>query len=260
MGSLERIHRGYAQAAAEIEAAIGVPLCVPACGLCCEANSVLALGIESEYAASFLLGRPDLLNPVLDRCREWLTRPGQWTYGRKFTAELYQQLQPEWHMALQSACPFMLEDKRCMVHLARPMVCRAFGVTRMAHRECSRPLGAGEDSDTRAIWKDSAALPLHRWTKELRHAVRHNPMLCREGFLAAMLFQHFRAEELAGLLDDGKVPLIKLTFGWGGTHALLWQEQLEREWSSQAADKSISRSPKMREVGGVPRLVISLTK
>lgn len=263
-GALERIHRGYDEAAARIEGATGGPLCVPGCDAnCCEHNSVLAYGIEAELAASHLLGQPAKLRAVLDACHAWLTKPGRYTYGGKITPALWDDLRPEFLAILRERCPLLTEDKRCALHAARPLVCRAYGVTRVPARECPRPWAPGENHDNRLYWDGtSAEIPLYKWVRDLRRKITE-PRYSRQGFFATMLYERFRASELAGLLDDGKVPLLKLAVGWGDGyqfqnegHMLLWQEQLEREWRADAADKSIAEVVPLEERPTGPVMVM----
>jgi len=256
---LNAIHNGYTKAAERIIQTIGVPICIPYCGHCCENNSVLAFGLEAEYAASYLLGKPHLINTVLDSCREWLTRTGDYTYGRQLTVELWNEKASEWERILQEPCPFLTTDKKCLIHQARPLVCRAYGVTHMPGPDCPRPLGRGEDENSRAWFdaKNNHEIPLYNMVIELRNNIIE-PRYSRQGFFTTMLFERFRANELAGLIDDGKIPLLKLSVGWGGdSNLMLWQEQLDKQWRAEAADKSIAEQIplRQREHEGKPPIV-----
>jgi len=255
---LERVHRGYAQAATEIETAIGGPICVAKCGLCCHHNSVVAYGIEAELAASWLLGQPRLINPVLDRCHDWLTRrDNRYTYGSKITPELWSDLRGEFEQALQEPCVLLdQETKQCLVHWGRPLVCRAYGVTRVPAPHCPRPLGPAEDIGSRTYWDGrDRSLNLYRDVDKLLKSIIER-RYDRQGFFVTMLYERFRAKELAGLLDDGKVPLVKAAVGWGTGYLLLWQEQLERQWRAEAADNSIAEQVPLEDRDGLPVMVM----
>jgi Fe-S-cluster containining protein len=265
---LEKVHRGYDSAASEVSKATGARLCVPGCGLCCH-NSVLALGIEAELAASWLLGQPKLFDRVMDACYEWLTRPGKYTYGGKLDYERWQELLPEYESVLREPCPFLLEDRSCLIHWARPLVCRAYGVTRMPAPNCPRPLGFGEGSNARAYWDgrtpmqfapDHKPVSLYQLIRDLKGLMAAYPRYSREGFFTTFLYERFRAKTLAGLLDDGKVPMVKVFAAWGGSHLLLWQEQLDQQWKAEAADKSIAQQVPMERLDGLPVMTIKRKK
>jgi len=46
----------------------------------------------------------------------------------------------EYVKSTSSSCPFLDGDKLCIIHDARPVVCRAYGVTRTTGPECPRPI------------------------------------------------------------------------------------------------------------------------
>jgi Fe-S-cluster containining protein len=245
---LDAIYRGFNNAARDIELQTGVPICVPGCGRCCM-QSVHAHGIEAEYAGSLILGslgkRPGLLSEVLDRCREWLTREGNWTYSRGWFGTI--DLSNEYRRAFQERCCFLTDDLECLIYDARPMVCRAFGVTHLPGLDCPRPLGVGEDQSARAIVTyDTPANPLRAMVDRLLKSIRE-PRYNRQGFFATFLFERFRARELAGLIYDGKVPLVKQMVGWGGGYKLLWQDQFDREWELAQVDQSIDEEVSVKD-------------
>jgi Fe-S-cluster containining protein len=246
---LEVIHVAYGLAQQEVETAIGVPICQPDCGRCCAENSISCYGFEAEYVGSCLIGA-GLLKEGLDRARAWLTEPGQWTYGSKLNLEKLKELVPELRRASLSPCCFLMDDKKCMIWNSRPMVCRAYGVTRMPGPICPRRLGIGEDFLHRVTWDpDHPKVPVRPLFNSLIGMVRE-PNYLRQAFLPMMLFQRFRADELAGLAYDGKIPLVKLHVGWGEGISMLWQEQVERDWTAQLADQSIAEQVPLVERDG----------
>jgi len=259
--ALDRVYASFGEAARRVEAATGQPICVPDCGMCCKDNTIHCYGVEAEYIASFLLGTPARLKLALDACRDWLTRPrksGQWTYGRKVTPELWQQLvdKGELMAALTEPCPFLLDDKKCLIHDCRPAVCRAYGVTRLPGKDCPRPVGINESSDARCWWDPHhPSLPVFDMMQACLAKVKEQRYQ-RQGFLPAMLFERFYAKELAGMLDDGRVPLVKLGVGVGQGYMLLWQEEMEATWSAILADRSIETQVPLREENGLPRMVL----
>ncbi len=264
---LEVIHLGYSIAASQIEAALGRSICMENCGQCCTTNSVVTLGLEAEYVASWLAGRPDLHYQIMDACREWLTRPGRYTFGKGFSQEWFAspQGQRELLQAAGEPCPFLDTDKKCMIHPARPLVCRAYSVLHQSP-DCPRPKGLGEGPDSQ-MWFNAngrhfAGAPFPQTPtslKEMEARLRlriHEVRYLREGFVYFMLMERFHATELAGLMDDGRVPMIKVSVGLGGTVRLLYQEQLELEWKARFADESIAQQVPLKDVDGVPVMVI----
>ncbi len=256
---LEKLYAAFGEAARRVEAATGQPTCVPGCGLCCQHNTVHAYGVEAEYAASILLGKPENLKPAIDACRDWLTRKGNWTYGRQITSSLWNDLvnRGELIRALTEDCPFLQTDKRCLIHDGRPTVCRAYGITRLPGRECKRPAGLMEEDGKARVWWDPhhASLPLYDMLNGYIATITE-PRYRRMGFLPMMIFERFNAKELAGLLDDGKVPLVKMTVGMGQGYNLLWQEEMEATWKALSADKSIATQVPLVERNGVPVMQI----
>lgn len=254
---LEEVYKMVQFAQQQVEQAIGVPVCVESCrGLCCRMNSIAAYGVEAEHVASWLLTQGKLLPDILDRARGWLTAPGNWTYGRKLNYGIWKSLEMELREALMEPCCFLSDEGRCLIHEVRPLVCRTYGVLHMPGSNCPRPLGFGEDENSRA-WFDAKdpSLPIRLRWNSLRWSMKE-PRFNRGGFLAMMLFERFHAKELAGLMDDGRIPLVKAHEGHGRGLALLWQDDLEREWRNVKADISIAGAVPLRYREGVPRMVV----
>lgn len=230
---LEAIHRDFGTAANALEAWNLAPICT-GCGKCCETNTVLCQGVEAEYIASWLLGQPGKINPVLDRCEAWLIEPGAWTYGpAKITMDLMNRLAPEFNRAARGQCPLLAEDKSCTVHYARPVACRAYAVTRVPGPECPKPLGIHETPQDRVYWDASdPSTPIQQRVQTLQQTIQ-DPKYRREGFLYTMLMLRFRPERLAELWDTGKIPVVKMYVGYGGSKSVLWQEDLDAEWERQ---------------------------
>lgn len=247
---LDVLYAMYGQAQREIERITGVPICRSGCALCCKESSVFSLGIEAEYAASMLLGQSALLKPALERIREWLTKPGKYTYGKSITGEVLGEKWGELVSIAREPCCLLNDDSTCSIHFARPAVCRAYGVTRMPDQWCPRPLGNGEDANSRAWWNPTyPSIPIKPRYMAFRKSLK-DYRYRREGFFVSMIFERFCAEELAGMLDDGKVPMLKVACGIGKEIALLWQDQMESAWSNRAADKSIKEQVPLVERAG----------
>ena len=242
---LDKVHSAYALAQSEIVSSIGVPICIQGCGACCH-NSVTSFGIEAVHAVGYLLGHPKLLRPALDAMREWLTRTDEYTYGRDALSRLSPRARDEeWGRILHEVCPFLMPDKSCMIHEARPLVCRAYGVTHMPHRGCPRPIGIGEDDGSRAWWNSAhPKIPIRPMVESMLSDAG-DLQLRREGFFVTMMFEELAAGELAGMIDDGRVPILKLAMGVGDALGLLWQDQLERDWQAEA-DAAIATQVRLK--------------
>lgn len=239
---LEALHQGYSAAQRILERNIGRPVCVEHCGACCQHATPLAYGFEAEYAVTHLMAHPRL-GEILTRIRDWLTAPGKWvpTSAMRGTKEI--DLQPDLAVALNGRCPFLADDMRCMVHAGRPLVCRSYGVTHMPNRWCPRGVGLGEVGDTRTfIDPDDQRLPLRPFFNELKASVLER-RFSRWAFFPTMIYERLRADDLAGLVDDSKVPLVKLYQNWGRSPMMLWQEDVEAAWQAEGADLSIAEQP-----------------
>lgn len=261
---LDMVYDGFRQAASEVEKARGAPLCVDGCGQCCHTVPI-STGLEAEYAASILLGSPNL-KWILEKARAWLTSVPAFkaNYGRKVTRESYQrEILPQMIQVVETeTCPFLQDDMKCGVWLGRPAVCRGYGATHVPNPWCSRPIGAGESVESRVSW--DAAVPFEpgtpslkqRWEK-LKSEMLLETRYSREGFFPMMLYERLRAADLAAICDEGKVPLARMTVGLGGgSHMTLWQEQLDEEWGYKAADLSIEQAVPLKEVDG--KLIMSV--
>ena len=265
---LEAIHKAFDAAAQQVVNTRQAPICVQGCGKCCIDNSVIAQGVEADYAMSWLAGQPQLHKRVMDACREWLTRPGQgkYSYGKGLNMEWFRSKagQHEMQMAAHEPCPFLDPDKTCLIHYARPLVCRAYGVTHQAP-DCIKPRGVNETLESEAWFdadypafqtSDGQMVSLKRIVQSFTRKIKE-PRYAREGFLYFQMMERFYAKELAGLLDDGQIPIVKVAVGMGGTYRLLWQDQFTEAWSNVLADESIATQvPFKTGQNGLPVIVI----
>lgn len=253
LDDIHAIHLAYALAQQAVEARIGNPICIPNCGLCCQHNSIVAWGMESYFTAAWLWGQPKLIKPVLDRARDWLTEPGQWTYGRKISAGAFDKLaRVEMTRAMNTRCCWLTEENGCLIHGGRPIVCRAYGVTRESPESCPRPLNPVKETGGKRIYADarSADLPIYNFVMQLQTTYQKWEY-ARQGFLANLLYMHFRTQEYTGLIDDGKIPIVKAISGWGDDLTLLFQHQVENLHITDAQlDEALKAGAKTVEVDG----------
>ena len=77
------------------------------------------------------------------------------------------------------------------------------------------------------------------------------PEYSRQGFLANYLYMHFHPKEYTGLIDDGKIPIVKAISGWGDDFTLLFQHQVENlNITDEQLDVALKAGAKTIEVNG----------
>lgn len=131
------VHR-ILEAAAQELGTLG-HVCMPNCGRCCLDNTVRILECEAAYVVSGLLAQPGRLRRVLSIAAGWLQESAG--FDRRPASSLSQQeLYGEYVKAVSAPCPFLSTDKGCLIYEVRPVVCRAYGVTRTTGPECPRPI------------------------------------------------------------------------------------------------------------------------
>ncbi len=131
------VHRVLEGAAGEL-GTLG-DICLPNCGRCCMDNTVRVLECEAAYVVSTLMSEPHRLRTVLSIAAGWLQ---EWTgFDRRPPSGLSQEeLFGEYVKAASSPCPFLSAAKGCLIYEGRPVVCRAYGVTRTTGPECPRSM------------------------------------------------------------------------------------------------------------------------
>ena len=227
--ALKAVHAAYDLAAGQLSRQLGVPLCVENCGLCCMVNVPYSYGIEAAYAVSNLVAEGNL-QIILDRAKDWLDEKHGLSICHPIMGgeevETPPELNREINLLARSCCPFLDQDKRCLIHLYRPLTCRAFGVTRIAHNDCKRPLGKYETAKT-AYFGGLGATAIKEVLDKLI-AEDPNPIGSLSGFFPSLIYAIAKPAEYRRLAMSGKVATAKLVLH-KGAQGLLWQEQLERE-------------------------------
>jgi Fe-S-cluster containining protein len=218
---VEAVRGLYQQAQNELEARIGIPVCMPNCGQCCE--TVMVWGIEVESIASSLVGQERLLNDVMDRCEAWLAKRNGHIYSPKQLAENTPVLLERAHELMTGRCPLLSEDLKCLIYQERPLSCRAFGVTSYPRR-CPRPCGLGESGSTRA-YNQGMAPVIKEALKQLLVHCSEDRFSVTTGFLPTLLMSRLRAQRFAGMVDSGKVDPVKLVRGYMTSPTILSQDQ-----------------------------------
>ncbi len=222
--NLEQIYRTFDVLSYAFSDQLGVPLCVPNCGRCCEVVATHCIEAVFVIRTSF---REETLDELVDRSERWLLK-------RHKQAPTYSGLQfdtPEPHVMEQfwalrrSPCPFLLTNKTCLIYNCRPLICRAYGVTHITGPSidfCPRPLGKGE-SETYRAWADDTEL------KKSVEAFLHNltdPRLKVVALLPTLIFEQVCPEKYKAYMAENKIANAKLVCLPQQYPGLLWQEQM----------------------------------
>lgn len=225
----------------------GVALCRDGCGKCCEVNTPTGTAWEAQHAMSTMSARGSVTPEALARAREWLvtphpeaptmprTRPvilkGQ--PDAEFTGAELLQVRGEQAALAALPCPFLdRETKACTVYDARPLACRAWGVTTIAGDFCERPKDVNEllhpgqfswnSTDQQVIWDNTAFVH--------REAGKIDPVLATGAFWPTVLYAHWDPVGFQSLIERGEVAQAKI--GWtapGGSYpGSITQSQLDR--------------------------------
>lgn len=224
---LRQIHQLFADSEAHLVNRLGVPICIANCGKCCEENCVTIYSIEASLILSYLIGDGKL--KIIEWCRQWLLERHNSTptYNGIPRGVVGRELKHEWDMLTNSPCPMLSQDRKCQIHLMRPLVCRAYGITRSAGPYCPRPRGKGEDINRCAyIGGEPAAFlddTINKWFGALR---AEHPDFSKIGFLPTMIFRQAREKEFRELIAENKIASAKL-IGTDATTQILFEKYAE---------------------------------
>lgn len=232
LASLSQVHKDMDAARIALETQLGVPICIPNCGKCCE--TVLAHRIEADFAISAVIGEGKFYE-VVSRCEGWLLE-------RHKEAQIYEgppvgvvqvKIAEEWNRLVHMPCLFLEGDKGCLIYSGRPLVCRAFGVTHAPGPTpdfCPRSLGVGEDQRRRG-YVDSQQL--QQKVKTLLAGLQDKEW-ATSGWLPTIIYREACPDKYRALVADNKIASAKL-IGVTQDYGLLWQEQMEVIWQRQPA-------------------------
>lgn len=232
LASLSQIYKAIDAESLALERHLGVPICTPSCGKCCE--TVLAHRIEADFAISAVIGEGKF-HEMVSRCEGWLLE-------RHKEAQIYEgppvgvvqaRIAEEWRNLVHMPCLFLESDKSCLIYGGRPLVCRAFGVTHTPGPTpdfCPRPLGVGEDQRRRGYIDNQQ---LEQLVKALLDELSDKEWAV-SGWLPAIIYREACPEKYKALVADNKVASAKL-IGITKEYGLLWQEQMEAMWRGHLA-------------------------
>jgi Fe-S-cluster containining protein len=231
---LHDFQRGFDDAARKLEEIIGCSICVSGCAKCCQ-NTVTCMTIETMNAVSVILG--DARYPKLISIAEgWLLEHHRVapTYEGMLIGKFTPPNIREEFIALSTlTCPFLLENKTCVIYDARPMVCQAFGVTRAGVNICTRPHGKGETM-TQLMYMQGGALhdDIHNFKEKYK---KTRPDWVTFGFFPTLLYRCAKEKEFRRMVEDNRIATAKL-IGTQLDTTLMWQPQIEAMQAGASAD------------------------
>lgn len=221
---LKEIHEVFGAAEAVLKDHLGVPICLPKCGLCCGQNLPAFMTIEAINAVSYLTGT--------GRLRKAVSIAEGWLLEKHSFATIYEgmpigwvspKLRDEWAAVSRSQCPFMDKHKMCLIYEVRPLPCRAYGVTRDCSELCPRPLGRGESLTQRVfIPADRLREKIAQCRKEWE---RKNKTWIISGSCPSLLYRCAEPEKFKTLVRDNKIASAKIV-GIEYETSLMWQPQV----------------------------------
>lgn len=231
--TLEEIYRLFDRAKEKLVKIIGVPICIPNCGKCCEVNNITCKGVEARYAALWVMKqKPEFQKRIIDICESWLlekddklgTYYGLGTSG--MDSKVLDQVRGEaLYISLKLPCPFLTEDKKCLIYPVRPMACRAYGVTRIVSQDvCPRPPGKKETPVYRAFLRDEHVDKIKHKIEQLKEEAK-DKYIENAGYIVTLLYMELRPQKFVNHAYFNTIPSARM-FQFGGGF-ILWQEQIE---------------------------------
>ena len=208
---LQKAHTLWQGASDALSSVIHAPVCVEHCGFCCKTNLPISHDIEADYVLSQTLALKLKLESLRSRLEGWITE-----FPTGITAKTGEPCPPEQQLAegqrLQATgCPLLDGDDRCLLHEARPMVCRSYGVTVPPGLECKRPLGPMEPVGRR-IWVGVG--PGTKAMMEVVERVQDAAGSIRFGFFPTLLYSKLAPDRFRELYNLGQIPLVKASVGF----------------------------------------------
>lgn len=231
---LREIHHVFDAAEHVLEEDIGVPICVPKCGLCCQHNMPPYMTIEAINAVSYLTGMGQL-KKMVSIAEGWLLEKHTFAtiYEGMPVGFAGEKLKEEWMGVFRSQCPFLGRDARCLLYAVRPLTCRSYGVTRDNSELCPRPLGRGESATQRRyipadMLKQKIAACRKQWEKK-------NKTWIISGSAPAMLYRAAKPEKFKNLVESNRIASAKI-IGIEYETSLMWQPQVDMLRAGVAPD------------------------
>jgi len=135
------------------------------------------------------------------------------------------EIMEDWYQTARRQCPYLEDNKDCMLYKDRPLVCRAFGVFRDAADICPRPPGKGETQIKHAIINPDQVKPLVRdFYDDCR---KRQPVWAIRAFIPTVIFRAASPKKFKEYIEDNRIASAKL-LGMDVDTALMWQPQLDK--------------------------------
>jgi Fe-S-cluster containining protein len=223
------MYKDLSKAEKQLETELGVSICMQGCGKCCQVATPFAYRLEALFSVSVASGA-GILDKVINLSEGWLLEKHNVTptyEGFKF-GFLEPKVRDEFYALGRSECPFLL-DKGCLIHLGRPLVCRAYGVTHMPGPDvnfCPRPLGKGEDITKRG-WVDVENLK--STFLSIVGSCEADYRIC--GLLPSHIFKLTRPKLWKAYIADNKIASAKLVGLQDQYIGLVTQEQMDKQYA-----------------------------
>lgn len=269
---LRQVHAYIAAARHELEGTLGTPLCREHC--CCLRSTPLVTRLEAEY----IISCNGLFSHLLEIAEDWLLTPHEAapTYPSELPAVLGGGGTPlrelpavgrEMRALANLRSPFLLAERDSMreriisgpyaktsyasgtslVHAenwdlleeTQPLTCAVSGVFKRGPDFCTRRLGIGENTNTRAIGQpDTLKAVVH----ELDKVYDAYPDKAVYGLLPTMIVLAANPNHFRELVISGKVALAKVGIATNKFPISLWEEhpygRAERRFTSSSAGRS----------------------
>ncbi len=236
---LHQFHRAFDDADRYLQQTIGRSTCVSGCGRCCETNTTTCMIIEAIDAVSILIG--------VGKLKKAVSIAEGWLLERHNEAPSYEgmlagcfvppKIRDEFAAINRLPCPFLSDAKQCIIYEARPMVCRAYGVTRSSMGLCQRPPGKGETlSQFMYMQVPGLMKDIHAF-KEKYHGAHREWVTF--GFFPTLLYRTAREKEFRNMVRDNRVATAKI-IGTELDQTLMWQSQIEAFQKGVSPEKVLS--------------------
>lgn len=224
--TLRRFYQEIDNAGRYLEEIIGKPICISNCGKCCSANTIQSSTIEAMYAVSVLTGTGKLDN-VIKLCEGWLLDHHKEAPSFEGMIEgkfIPSKIKDEFESISKLPCPFLGLDLKCMVHEARPLVCRTYGITRTGSGFCPRPPGKGE---TQSQFMYLQAGELRTAIDAFKRSIgEDHPEWTIYGLFPTLIYRAAKEKEFHRLVSDNRIASAKI-IGTQLDTTLMWQPQLD---------------------------------
>ena len=229
VGLIEQIHKDMDFLEVNLSYLLGGSLCVPNCGLCCQ-QSFLIPTVSAQYIVLGIKRQPEAKQQLMtDKLERWVryelpdVRMSFSSNGQNSESLMAH----EYKIASSLWCPFLDEQKKCMIYPWRDINCRAWGISRPSGKICSRPHYESEENDAwSCISKDDGRLIEIRYQMAMLVGLlkAHQPSLLQMGWMPALIYKALEPEKWAEMLP--KMQQIKST-GFNTKHTwLLTQEDV----------------------------------